>query len=72
MKDFLKGIGILAGVAAIVAVGYVVVLVAVAMLPIIVVGVTHLLAAVAALALIVGVIVGIVYVAKEIGKACRK
>ena len=69
MKDFLKGLGVLVALAAIIAVGYVLVMLFLAALPFIVLGVTYLLGALASLTIIVGVVAGVIYIAKEIGKS---
>ena len=69
MKDFLKGLGVLVAFAAIIAVGYGLVMLFLAALPFIVLGVTYLLGALASLAIIVGVVAGVIYIAKEIGKS---
>lgn len=69
MKDFLKGLGVLVALAAIIAVGYVLVMLFLAALPFIVLGVTYLFGALASLTIIVGVVAGVIYIAKEIGKS---
>ena len=69
MKDFLKGLGVLAAFAAIIVVGYVLVMLFLAALPFIVLGVTYLFGALASLTIIVGVVAGVIYIAKEIGKS---
>ena len=69
MVDFLKGLGVLFAIAAIIAVCCALVMLFVAALPIIVIGVTRLLAAVASIAIVVGIVAGIIWLAKEIGKA---
>ena len=72
MVNFLKGLGVLAAIGAVVAVGYGLVLLIVAALPFIIVGATYLAAAVVSIAIIMGVIATFVYVAKEIGKSTSK